>query len=90
MNTLKQGFIVLVSLLFLAVVSIGGAQAANTIASSKSNASFIATPGNSSNTGNLSQGNKTTTTNNSKSNNYRGKDPKTKSINLNSSRSNIY
>ena len=39
MNTLKRGFIILVAGLFLAVVSIGGAQAATTLNSSKMNTS---------------------------------------------------
>jgi hypothetical protein len=88
MYTLKRGFILLVATLFLAVPIIG-AQAANTIASSKSNSSERGSSSTSS-TG-ISSPSDTTTVNNSKSNTYRGKgqDPTTNnSIQLNSSRSN--
>lgn len=71
MNTLKKGFIILVSLLFLGVVSVG-TQAATTVKGSKNNSSFKK---------------KLTTINDSKSNHYKGKTPKADSINLNSSRS---
>jgi hypothetical protein len=88
MNT-KQVFIILVATSFL-VVSIGGAQAGTTVRSSKSNSSdFLSSSP--SDTGNSPPSNQPTKVKSSKSNaSERGIDPTTKSINLNSSRSNTY
>jgi len=83
MKTLKQAFIVLVAVLFFGAISVGGAQAGTTVKSSKSNSSDRVQG-----TETIVTNNQANTINTSKSNTFRGQDPKTKSINLNSSRSN--
>ncbi len=94
MTGLRQGLIILVAGLFLAVVSIVGAQAGTTVRSSKSNSSDVSSPSPSdattiaSSKSNASFKKKPTTINSTKSNTYKGKNPTTNSINLNSSRSN--
>lgn len=89
MNTLKRGFILLVAVLFL-VVSIGGAQAGTTVKGSKSNADNIVSSPSAGDTGDSSPSQPTTVKSSKSNASYRGKgeDPKTKSINLNSSRTN--
>jgi hypothetical protein len=82
MNTLKRVFIVLVSVVFLAAVSIGGAQAGTTVKGGKSNSDNIAPSP--SGTGASSQSNV------SPGKGPKVTDPTTDSISLNSSRSNIY
>jgi hypothetical protein len=80
MNILKRGLIFLVSVVFLAV-SIGGAQAATTVKSSKSNHdAFVgSSPSNPSDTDNSTPSNQRTTVRSSKSNSSeRAQDPNTK------------
>ncbi|MBI4961796.1 MAG: hypothetical protein HY913_00830 [Desulfomonile tiedjei] len=86
MNILKRGFIILVSVVFLGVVSIGGAQATTTVKGSKSNADNMvgSSP---SDTDDSSR----SSVKSSKSNaSERAQDPKTKPINLNPPGSNIH
>jgi hypothetical protein len=96
MTRLRQGLIILVAGLFLVVVSIGGTQAGTSVKSSKSNSSDVSSPSPSdattvkSSKSNSSERKKATTINSTKSNTFKGKDLTTDSINLNSSRSNIY